>query len=117
MKAGMTRKSLVIAIAITVGGCAEQLAKHDATMNTINAEMEKAIEERAKKAMLPPLVVEMPRVEGAKPLDQRFDLNVNNAPASQVFMAIDRLSRIGKVSLTPIRPCEYRISIGGLLRR
>ncbi len=35
----------------------------------------------------------------------------------QVFMSVDRLSRIGKVSLTPVRPCEYRISIGGLLRR
>jgi len=36
---------------------------------------------------------------------------------AQVFMSIDRLSRIGKVSLTPVRPCEYQISIGGLLRR
>lgn len=36
---------------------------------------------------------------------------------AQVFMSVDRLSRIGKASLTPVRPCEYRISIGGLLRR
>jgi len=36
---------------------------------------------------------------------------------AQVFMSVGRLSRIGKVSLTPVRPCEYRISIGGLLRR
>ena len=36
---------------------------------------------------------------------------------AQVFMSVDRLSRIGRVSLTPVRPCEYRISIGGLLRR
>lgn len=36
---------------------------------------------------------------------------------AQVFMSMDSLSRIGKVSLTPVRPCEYRISIGGLLRR
>jgi hypothetical protein len=36
---------------------------------------------------------------------------------SQVFLSVDRLSRIGKVSLTPVRPCDYRISIGGLLRR
>ena len=36
---------------------------------------------------------------------------------AQVFMSMDRLTRIGKVSLTPVRPCEYRISIGGLLRR
>ena len=36
---------------------------------------------------------------------------------AQVFMSGDRLSRIGKLSLTPVRPCEYRISIAGLLRR
>ena len=36
---------------------------------------------------------------------------------AQVFISVNRLSRIGKVSLTPVRPCEYRISIGGLLRR
>lgn len=36
---------------------------------------------------------------------------------AQVFMSVDRLSRIGKVSLTPVRSCGYRISIGGLLRR
>jgi hypothetical protein len=32
---------------------------------------------------------------------------------AQVFLSVDRLSRIGKVSLTPVRPCEYRISIAG----
>ena len=36
---------------------------------------------------------------------------------AQIFMSVDRLSRIGKVSLTPVRPCQYRISIAGLLRR
>jgi hypothetical protein len=36
---------------------------------------------------------------------------------SQVFMSVGRLSRVGKISLTPVRPCEYRISISGLLRR
>ncbi len=39
------------------------------------------------QALLPPLVVEMPRAEG-KPADARFDLAVNNAPAAEVFMAI-----------------------------
>ena len=36
---------------------------------------------------------------------------------AQVFLSVDRLSRIGRVSLAPVRPCEYRISIAGLLRR
>ena len=36
---------------------------------------------------------------------------------AQVFLSMDRLSRLKKTSLTPVRPCEYGISIGGLLRR
>jgi MSHA biogenesis protein MshL len=39
------------------------------------------------QALLPPLVVEMPRSEGRSP-DSRFDLAVNNAPAAEVFMAV-----------------------------
>ena len=36
---------------------------------------------------------------------------------AQVFSSVDRLSRIGKVSLTLVRRCKYRISIARLLRR
>jgi len=39
------------------------------------------------RALLPPLTVEMPKVDG-RPIEPRFDLAVNNAPAGQVFMAI-----------------------------
>ena len=28
----------------------------------------------------------------------------------QVFFSVDRLSRAGKISLTLVRPCEYRVS-------
>jgi MSHA biogenesis protein MshL len=59
------------------------------------AELDAAIAARPKvtqpdavnQALLPPLVVEMPKVDG-KPVDPRFDLAVNNAPAAEVFMAI-----------------------------
>jgi hypothetical protein len=30
----------------------------------------------------------------------------------QVFLSVDRLSRTGKVLLTPVYPSEYRVSIG-----
>lgn len=30
---------------------------------------------------------------------------------SQVFLAVDRLSRAGAVSLQPIRRCEYQVSL------
>lgn len=32
----------------------------------------------------------------------------------QVFMSVDRLSRTGKVALTPVYPSEYRVSIGSV---
>ncbi len=39
------------------------------------------------EALLPPLRMEMPNVAGT-PLEPRFDLSVNSAPASQVFMSL-----------------------------
>jgi MSHA biogenesis protein MshL len=39
------------------------------------------------QALLPPLRMDMPDLRG-RPLDPRFDLSVNNAPAAQVFMSI-----------------------------
>jgi len=92
----MKRRALMVAVALAAaGGCADQPPHRDGTYDRISATMDQAVKERAKpaapdalsRALLPPLVVEMPRAD-AKPLDQRFDLTVNNAPASQVFMAI-----------------------------
>ena len=31
----------------------------------------------------------------------------------QVYLSVDRLSRTGKVSLTPVYPSEYRVSVSG----
>jgi MSHA biogenesis protein MshL len=60
----------------------------------IRAEVERAITApapaapaRPDQALLPPLRMALPSVEG-RPMDPRFDLSVNNAPAQQVFMAI-----------------------------
>ena len=86
---------LMLATAVAMAGCSGQLDQRSAASERIGAELDKAVKDRGKpaapdvvsQALLPPLVVEMPRAEG-RPLDQRFDLNVNNAPASQVFMAI-----------------------------
>ena len=89
-------KWLIFAIAaLAMSGCAERPSRPDAAHGRIAAELDQAVIQRTQptapdtvtQALLPPLVVEMPRAEG-KPLDQRFDLNVSNAPASQVFLAI-----------------------------
>jgi len=85
----MMRRVLMLAIAVAAAaGCADQWANRNSTTDRISTEMDKAVEERAKRALLPPLMVEMPRELEARPLDQRFDLNVSGAPAAQVFMAI-----------------------------
>jgi MSHA biogenesis protein MshL len=99
----MTRKLLMLAIATAAAGCADHWAQRDSTRERISAEMDRAVEERAKQAMLPPLVVEMPRDLEARPLEQRFDLNVSNAPAAQVFMAIVSGTRYSMVVHPDVR--------------
>lgn len=53
-------------------------------------------------ALLPPLAVEMPKVDG-RPIEPRFDLVVNNAPVGQVFMAIVSGTRYSMVVNPAIR--------------
>ena len=92
----MKIRILIGAVAVAaLAGCAGEAMRSANTRDNINLELDKAARERAKpaapdavsQALLPPLVVELPRAEGQL-LDQRFDLNVNKAPANQVFMAI-----------------------------
>jgi len=103
VNATMTRKLLMLAIATAAAGCGDQWTQRDATRERISAEMDKAVEERAKQAMLPPLVVEMPRELEARPLEQRFDLNVSGASAAQVFMAIVSGTRYSMVVHPEVR--------------
>ena len=91
----MRRLSLIIA-AFGLAGCAATPPnKPNATYDRINAEMAQAAKSPSKAAqpdavsaaLLPPLKIEMPR-NTVKPLEPKFDLVVNNAPARQVFMGI-----------------------------
>lgn len=84
----------LIALVLTLTACSFQ-PRQGRTYDAIDRELEKGLAERkaarepetVSQALLPPVVVEMPRVDG-KPIEQRFDLSVANAPAAQVFMAI-----------------------------
>ncbi len=86
---------LLIAMITAVAGCADlPKQRPNVAQDTINMELARAVSERkpvgpdaVSRALLPPLVVEMPRADTQKP-ETRFDLSVNNAPAGQVFMAI-----------------------------
>ena len=77
---------------LLLAGCATPGGKNT-TAEAIQREMDQATQASAQsadavnKALLPPLSAEMPKIEN-KPLETRFDLTVNNTPASQVFMAI-----------------------------
>jgi len=79
---------------LLMAGCATPPPRPTSVDPAITGEVDKAIAGRGpqqvelpQQALLPPLRMEMPSVEG-RPIDPRFDLSVSNAPAAQVFMAI-----------------------------
>ena len=86
---------LTLLLLCLVGACATPQAPTGTTYDSAKREMSAAARlqqtsvqpEDVGNALLPPLTVEMPKVDG-RPIESRFDLAVNNAPASQVFMAI-----------------------------
>lgn len=90
-------KKVAYALCVTIfAGCASPGYKAPIPIDErIAAELKGAGEQRrpppgdgrVQDALLPPLRMELPRVPTA-PIDPKFDLAVNNAPATQVFMAI-----------------------------
>src|SRR5712692_10600355 len=81
------RTSLVAIVAALLGSCAFRVDQ------SVLSEIESATAQKAgqpdavREALLPPLRAEMPKVPGA-PVEPRFDLLVNAAPARQVFISI-----------------------------
>lgn len=57
--------------------------------------------EAVDKALLPPLAMMMPKVEQGLP-EERFDLNVNNTPAKEVFAAIGSGTRYNMLPLAGV---------------
>ena len=92
----MKNTALVLLCAALLAGCAGPARKPPAQIDDrIAAELKRTGEERkpapsdgrVQDALLPPLRMDLPRVAGS-PIDPKFDLAVNNAPAVQVFMSI-----------------------------
>jgi len=89
------RTIYLMPLLLVLAGCAATATRQDATHERIRAELDQAAAARPRpaapaavsSALLPPLQVDMPKT-AEKPLEQRFDLVVNNAPANQVFMGI-----------------------------
>ena len=89
----MKRIRLAI-LAALVSSCAERPIINQEVDPGILSEVESAVQqarlrqpEAVREALLPPLRAEIPKVPGA-PVEPRFDLVVNAAPAQQVFMSI-----------------------------
>ena len=84
----------VLVSAWLVAGCAQEPVRTNQVSDQILGEMDRGAQ-RAKpresdavnQALLPPLRMELPQAQG-KPIEGRFDLNVNNAPAREVFLSI-----------------------------
>ena len=80
--------------ALIAAGCAQEPVRTTKISNEMIGELDKGAQ-RAKpkepdavnQALLPPLRMELPQAQG-KPIESRFDLNVNNAPAREVFLSI-----------------------------
>jgi MSHA biogenesis protein MshL len=88
------RKMKIAITALAVAGCATPLPPTKEVDKRIIGELEQAHVRKPEarpaavdQALLPPLRMEMPAVAG-RPMEPRFDLSVNSAPASQVFMSI-----------------------------
>ena len=87
------KQTLEIVLALALAACA---IPRPGLSPEIKGELDKAAAAESRPAskpgaieqnLLPPLRMEMPSV-GGRPVDPKFDLAVNNAPAAQVFMAI-----------------------------
>ncbi|HEY5292591.1 MAG TPA: secretin N-terminal domain-containing protein [Burkholderiales bacterium] len=84
----------LIVTALIAAGCAQEPVRANRVSDQILGELDKSAQ-RAKprepdavnQALLPPLRMDLPQAQG-KPIEGRFDLNVNNAPAREVFLSI-----------------------------
>jgi len=86
------KKILLCAFAIALFGCAyppRQVGVDPGILSEVDTRARKpaAPPSAVSEALLPPLRMDMPDLRG-QPLEPRFDLSVNNAPATQVFMSI-----------------------------
>lgn len=88
-------KTLTLGAVLVLAGCQGMQPASQETLKRIDGELAAAAQrdagmeppEAVSSALLPPLRIELPKDAG-KPLEPRFDLVVNNAPAAQVFVSI-----------------------------
>ncbi|MGA8863480.1 MAG: secretin N-terminal domain-containing protein [Gallionella sp.] len=87
-------RTILLLGVLLLAGCAAPRSNNQVA-GSIQREMNQAAQnstrpskaDEVNNALLPPLAMGIPKVDG-KSLDTKFDLTVNNVPASQVFMSI-----------------------------
>src|SRR3954469_3721952 len=105
----MSKAWRMLAAGLILAGCAGPPPRPEGVdprlineVNTSTPRKQQPTPAAVESALLPPLRMDMPSVRG-QPIDPRFDLSVNNAPASQVFSALvagTRYSMLIEPSLT-----------------
>ena len=96
--------AVLLAATTGLAACADWKPRQGRTFDRIDRELTASPDQRkgapppdaVAQALLPPVVVEMPKLDG-KPIEPRFDLSVVNAPAAQVFLSIVSGTRYGMV--------------------
>src|SRR5262245_29337745 len=84
---------VLVGIATTLTGCLTPPPPPNALDPKISEQLDAAARKpearpsAVEQALLPPLRMEMPNVAG-QPIEPRFDLSVNSAPAQQVFLSL-----------------------------
>ena len=85
--------ALILSVSI-LASCSQEPVRTAGVSPQILGEMDKSAQraqpresDAVNQALLPPLRMELPQAQG-KPIEGRFDLNVNNAPAKEVFLSI-----------------------------
>ncbi len=86
---------LLVALPLMALTSCASIAPPPLEFETAKSEMEKALETQppaeqpaaVSDALMPPIRVEMPEIDG-QPIEPTFDLQVNKAPANQVFLAV-----------------------------
>jgi MSHA biogenesis protein MshL len=88
------KKIAVVALALGLTACAERPPRLEGLDPTLRSEISSTGERKrttpsaaVDQALLPPVQMDMPHVRGV-PLDAKFDLSVQNAPAAQVFYSL-----------------------------
>ncbi|MFA5826482.1 MAG: secretin and TonB N-terminal domain-containing protein [Gallionellaceae bacterium] len=102
------RQLFGVALLLFVAACSSPNVKTKTAVK-INNEMDALVNESVTPskaeavdtALLPPLKMMMPKVE-TSPLEARFDLNVNNTPAKEVFAAIGSGTRYNMLPLPEV---------------